>query len=154
MLFLICKKKFYSLAPLCDPGHLEARALQEDPGVHAHPWTFLRSCWAGRLEKTWSCRAGTWFGSVPSEKKEGLISVWGRHQCTMVSILASGPSCPVFRNIINITEVNQQRWLKKSGEWLENVDRTRRVASQYNIKNKCFMPDRCNQRKLVHLVPL
>ena len=25
-------------------------------------------------------------------------------------------------NIIDVAEVNQQRWLEESGQWLENVD--------------------------------
>ena len=52
----------------------------------------------------------------------------------MVSILASGPSCLKFdshssqffseEKIVNGAEVNQRRCLKKSGQWLENVDQT------------------------------
>ena len=29
----------------------------------------------------------------------------------------------------NVTEVNQQRWLEESGQWLENVDRTHLVLA-------------------------
>ena len=29
----------------------------------------------------------------------------------------------------NVTEVNQQRWLEESGQWLENVDRTHLVQT-------------------------
>ena len=43
-----------------------------------------------------------------------------------------GFDCEHSRNffrgkIINITEVNQWRWLEESGQWLENVDRTHLV---------------------------
>ena len=59
----------------------------------------------------------------------------------MVRILASGPSCPEFDSqhsakilsdeiIIDIAEVNQQRWLEESGQWLENVDQTHLVQAR------------------------
>ena len=54
--------------------------------------------------------------------------------CTMVSILATGPSCPRFdsqhsqkfgeEKIVNVSEVNQRRCLEESRQWFENVDRT------------------------------
>ena len=50
---------------------------------------------------------------------------------TMVSILASGPSCPGFdsqhslKNFrgknVNVAEVNQHRCLEERGQWLENI---------------------------------
>ena len=52
----------------------------------------------------------------------------------MVSILATGPSCPrfdpqrsriLFRGkIVDDAGVNPRRCLEKSGQWLENVDQT------------------------------
>ena len=57
----------------------------------------------------------------------------------MVSTLDSGPSSPGFdfqrsqkvfrRKNIAIADVNKQRWLEESGQWLENVDRTHLVLS-------------------------
>ena len=31
--------------------------------------------------------------------------------------------------MINVAEVNQQRWLEVSGQWLENVDRTHLILA-------------------------
>ena len=42
------------------------------------------------------------------------------------------PSIPVKNlneKIVEVAEVNQQRWLEESGQWLENVDRTRLVLA-------------------------
>ena len=57
----------------------------------------------------------------------------------MVIILASEPSCTRFdcqrsrkkiqRKIMYFPEVNQQRWLEESRQWLENVDRTHLVLA-------------------------
>ena len=57
----------------------------------------------------------------------------------MVRILASQPKCPVFDSQhsqkifrgknINVAEVNQQRRLRESGQWLENVDQTHLVLA-------------------------
>ena len=67
--------------------------------------------------------------------------VGGSIGSTAVSIRASGPSCPGFdsqgsRNyfcdltkFVAVTEVNQQRCLEESGQWLENVDRTHLVLA-------------------------
>ena len=41
----------------------------------------------------------------------------------MLNILASGPSLP------EVAEVNQLRWLKESGQWLENVHQTHQVLA-------------------------
>ena len=53
----------------------------------------------------------------------------------MVSILASGPSCPRFHSrkilvvkIVDIDEGYQQHCLEESEQWLENVDQI-----QYNL---------------------
>ena len=58
---------------------------------------------------------------------------------TMVSILASGPSCHRFHSwdswyfskekIVTFAEVNQCRCLEDSGQWLENVDWTHLVQA-------------------------
>ena len=56
------------------------------------------------------------------------------------SILASHPAAPgsipsiptnfsMERVSILVGEVNQQRWLEESGQWLENVDRTHPVLA-------------------------
>ena len=54
------------------------------------------------------------------------------------STLASHPAALVlfpaflkfFRGkIINVSEVNQWRWLEESGQWLENVDQTHLVLA-------------------------
>ena len=69
----------------------------------------------------------------------------------MVCILAYGPSCPWFNSqhsqtfweekIINVAEVNQRRWLEKSGQWLKNVDWTYlALASGKPVPKK--LPDR------------
>ena len=52
----------------------------------------------------------------------------------MVSILATGPSCLCFdsqhswnlfgEKIVDVADVNPQRCLEESGQWLENVDQT------------------------------
>ena len=65
-------------------------------------------------------------------------SVRGQYS-TMVSILASGPSCPRFdsRHIqnfsgeifFNVAEANQQRWFAESGQCLKNVDQTHLVLA-------------------------
>ena len=66
----------------------------------------------------------------------------------MVCILAYGPSCPWFNSqhsqtfweekIINVAEVNQGRWLDKSGLWLKNVDRTHlALASGKPVPKNC-----------------
>ena len=58
----------------------------------------------------------------------------GQHG-TMVSRLASGPSCPRFDSqhsqkefqkkiIVNVAEVNQWPCIEESGQWLQNVDQT------------------------------
>ena len=54
--------------------------------------------------------------------------------------------------IINVTEVNQQRWLEESGQWLINVDRTHLVlASGKPVLPKNWInpgPTRCNSNSL------
>ena len=54
----------------------------------------------------------------------------------MVSILATGPrvrfpALPIFLDgkIIDVAEINQWRWFKEKGQWLENVDRTHLVLA-------------------------
>ena len=61
----------------------------------------------------------------------------------MVCILASGPRCPGFdsqcpkffseEKIINVAEVDQQRCLEESGQWLENVDQSHLVLASGNL---------------------
>ena len=76
---------------------------------------------------------------------------WGRGQhSTMVSKLASGPSCTRFDSqhsqknfrgkIIDVAEVNQRRWLEESGQWHENVDRTHLdLASDKPVSQKALL---------------
>ena len=50
-------------------------------------------------------------------------------QTTMVGILVSAPSCPgsissIPKIVFGVVEVNQQRCLEESGQWLANVDQT------------------------------
>ena len=58
----------------------------------------------------------------------------GQHS-TIVSILASVPSCPRFdttvfeHKIVNVVEVNQRLCLEESGQWLENIDQTHLVLA-------------------------
>ena len=53
----------------------------------------------------------------------------------MVRFLASGPSCPWFysqhsqKNVIDVAEFNQWRWLEVCGQWLENVDQSHLVLA-------------------------
>ena len=64
------------------------------------------------------------------------VGGWGQHS-TIVSVLASRPSCPWFdsqhsrifsvEKTVDVSEVNQWRCLEESGQWLENVDQTHLV---------------------------
>ena len=42
------------------------------------------------------------------------------------SLIPSIPKKISEEKIIDVAEDNQQRWLKESGQWLENVDRTKK----------------------------
>ena len=63
----------------------------------------------------------------------------------MVSILASESSCPGFdsehyQKIVDVAKVNLRRCFEKSGQWLENVDRTHLVlASGKTVLQKSFV---------------
>ena len=57
----------------------------------------------------------------------------------MVSILASGPSCPVFDSQCSQFFFSEEKWLtlltlingaaEESGQWIENVDQTHLVLA-------------------------
>ena len=66
-----------------------------------------------------------------------------RQRSTMVSILASGPSCPGFNSqctpknseekIVNVVKVNQRHCLEESEQWLENVDWNHLVSASLQL---------------------
>ena len=78
----------------------------------------------------------------------------------MVSILASGPSCPVFNFqhfwnffIVSIAGVNQQRCLEESRQCLENVDWTHLVlASGKLAKQKSMYLSNVDIKKIQFLI--
>ena len=71
--------------------------------------------------------------------QRAMICGEGGQHSTMVSKLASGPSCTRFDSqhsqkkfrgkIIDVAEINQRGWLEESGQWLENVDPTHLVQA-------------------------
>ena len=88
----------------------------------------LRGAFTLGLTLTRHCHLFVHLGDLA--KGGGGIVVW--LHCTEVgSILASHPAFPKnFKGkIINVAEVNQRRWLEKSGQWLENVDQTHLVQA-------------------------
>ena len=64
----------------------------------------------------------------------------------MLSVIASRPSYPQFDSqhsrkffrgkIINVAQVNQQRCLEESGQWLENVDQTHLVLGSGKLEQQ------------------
>ena len=63
------------------------------------------------------------------------LSSGGLHSTEVLSCFS--PSSPRFESrnffigkIIDVAEVNQQRWLEESGQWLENVDQTYLVLAR------------------------
>ena len=68
-----------------------------------------------------------------------------RQHSTMISILASGPSCPGLdsKKIVNVSEANQWRCLEKSEQWLCNVERTHLIlASGKQVLQKIMEVDK------------